>query len=65
MANKTQEFGIVRNGEHLERGFTSKEECHKRLFELQTEDDKMVKSGWITSTASIHYWIEEIKSRAW
>ena len=64
---KKPEFGISRNGEHVERGFDSREEAESRVAELKQDDQAAVKAGWTTTdqAAANRYWVEEIKHRSW
>ena len=61
---KKVEFGISRNGEHVECGLFSREEAEARITARQAEDQKMV-GRWITArqAADIQYHITEISGR--
>jgi len=65
MANKTQEFGIVRNGEHVQRGFFDKQEALREIANMKKEDKSMELRGWIKNASSSVYHIVEVNSRNW
>jgi len=64
---KIPEFGISRNGEHVKRGFDSREAAESHIVELKQDDQAAVEAGWTTIEQAVanRYWVEEIKHRSW
>lgn len=60
-----QEFGIIRNGEHLRRGFTSRQAAEQFIT---TEKQELVAQGWVTAQdmrRSVYSVVEVTGKKAW